>query len=113
MNSRYLRFWDGKHAERIVLPQISFGREGKLRQIFKDLEVAGTHAGVVEFRAIVRNIVVGMLKRPRQPLVLQLSDVLQRSHFNWIELSPVGLELLKFSHWYLQQRFLPPGYVLI
>ncbi|MET3309406.1 hypothetical protein ABIF41_001247 [Bradyrhizobium japonicum] len=64
-----------EHVERIIVAQIRFHRERKLREIGELAKVGRMHAGLVEGLAIMRDVVVGVLQRPAQPLLLQRHDL--------------------------------------
>jgi len=51
---------------------IGLGGEGEAGQVFERAAIAGLHARRIEFPAVVRHVVVGVLQRPAQPLELQL-----------------------------------------
>ena len=65
----------GEHVEGVVVAQIRLHRERKLCEIGELAKVGRMHAGLVEGLAIMRDVVVGVLQRPGQPLRLQRHDL--------------------------------------
>jgi hypothetical protein len=75
-----------KHAERVVLAQVGFGGERKLRKIGEVFEVAGVGAGGIKGFAVVRHVFVCVLQAPAQPVELQLAQLIDAGFFHVLQL---------------------------
>ena len=74
-----------EHVEGIIVAQIRLHRERKFGEIGELLEVGRMHAGRVEGLLVMRDVVVGMLQRPGEPLLLQRHDLVARGALGVIE----------------------------
>ena len=71
-----------KGIKGVVVAQILLGGAGKLAQIAQFVEIVRMNARRVEFTAIHRHIVVGVLQGPLQTLGLQGLQLVARCAFN-------------------------------
>ena len=71
-----------KGIKRIVVAQILLGGAGKLAQIAQLMKIVRMNARRVEFAAIHRHIVIGVLQGPLQTLGLQGLQLVARCAFN-------------------------------
>jgi hypothetical protein len=108
---------DGKHAERVIVPEIRFGCEGKARKVSDRFERLRTDPGAVPFLAVMHNVSIGALQRLPESPGLQRGQCLARHGFGVgikHENSCVGLYLgphciLRLNHLALLVRHTPTG----
>ena len=87
MDARHLLARHGEHAERVVVAQVGLGGERELGEVGQLAAVVGVHAGRVERRAVVRDVVVGVPQRPPQPLELQRRQLVARRGLDRLEVA--------------------------
>jgi hypothetical protein len=56
--------WHGEHAKRIVHPQVFFGREREMPQIFQGPEVIRVNTRQLTFATIAGDVLISMPKGP-------------------------------------------------
>ena len=82
-----------EHVEGIIVAQIGLHRERKFGEIGELLEIGGMHAGCIERLLVMRDVVVGMLERPGEPLRLQRHDLVARGALGLVQLGAVAASL--------------------
>ena len=93
MNARDVLPRDGEHAERVIVPQILFHGEGKLREIGEALQIIRVNALRVERRAIMRHVLVSVAKRPFQARELKRGDFIATGDFDRVEIALRGRQV--------------------
>ena len=73
----------GKHAERIIVPKIRFGGEGKAREVSERFECLRTNSGAVPFLSVMRDVLIGALQRLLESPGLQRAQCLARHGFDF------------------------------
>jgi hypothetical protein len=91
MHPRHLCARHGKHAEGVVVAQVCLGGERELGNVSQRVQVVRVHALVVEFFAVVRHVVVGVLQAPLQALQLQRGNFIAAGGFNGVQIAGLGL----------------------
>ncbi len=97
VNAGHLRPRHGKHAERIVVPQVHLGGDGEPGQVCKGVTVVGVHTGGHEGSPVVGHVEVGVPQRPLQALQLQGLDFISRGQLDRLESPRAGLAVLHSS----------------
>ena len=82
-----------EHVERIIVAQVRLHREREFGEIGELPEIGGMHAGRVECPLVMRDIVVGVLQRPGEPLRLQRHDLVARGALGIIEFGAIATSL--------------------
>ena len=75
----------GKHAKRVAVAQILFGRERELRQVLQRVAIVRMDPGLIELGAVDRRMGVGMAQRGLQAFELQCAQFVLRGFFNWFK----------------------------
>ena len=94
MHAHHLLARHGKHAERIVLPEIVLDHKGKFAEIGKVIQIARRNTGGIELFLIMRDIVIGMLERPFKPLQLQRKNFIAAGNFDGIQTGSVRRQIV-------------------
>ena len=80
----------GEHVEGIVVAQIRLHGERKFREIGELPEIGRMHAGLIEGLPVMRDVVIGVLQRPGEPLGLQRHDLVARGALGVIEFGAIA-----------------------
>ena len=75
----------GEHAVGVVVAQVGFGGERKLRQVFQRLDVIRVHAQRIEALTVQRHVVVGVVQAPAQAIQLVLTEFVDAGGFNRVQ----------------------------
>ena len=78
-----------EHVEGIVVPKVSLHREREFAEIGELPEIGWMHAGRIECLPVMRDVVVGVLERPRETLGLQRHDFVARGALGLIQFGAV------------------------
>ena len=71
----------GKHAERVIVPKIRFGCEGKAREVGDRFECPRINPGAIPFLAVMRNVSISALQRLLESPGLQRDQCITRHGF--------------------------------
>ena len=85
MDAHHLLARHGEHAVGVVVAQVLLGREGKAGEVGQRPEVIRMDAGGVEFRLVMRHVLVDMVQRPRKALGLQGDDLVAAGGFDGVQ----------------------------
>ncbi|MGY4446225.1 hypothetical protein ACVWZR_000885 [Bradyrhizobium sp. i1.3.1] len=91
MHAHQLFARHGEHVEGIIVAQIRLHGEREFCEIGEFAKVGRMHAGLVEGLAVMRDVVVGVLQRPGQPLRLQRHDLVTRRALMRVHLGAIGV----------------------
>ena len=91
-NNLILRY--SAHAERIVISQIVFVGERKLREIVQPFQIIRVHARLVEALLVHCDVVVGMGERPFHSLKLKRHDLVTAGRFDSLQFAGFWAEIL-------------------
>ena len=71
MDPDNIRPWYRKHPERVVPPQVLLDQERELLEVAQLSAVLGPHASLIEGHAVMRHVVIRVVKRPDESLCLE------------------------------------------
>ncbi len=78
-----------EHAKGIIVAEVGLHREREFGEIGKLPEIGRMHAGRIERLPVMRDVVVGVLERPRETPGLQRHDFVARGALGLIQISAV------------------------
>ena len=78
-----------EHVEGVIVAKVGLHREREFGEIGELLEIGRMHAGRIERLPVMRDVVVGVLERPRETLGLQRHDLVARGALGLIQFGAV------------------------
>ena len=91
MDAARSRSADGKHAERVVVPQVGLRGEWKLREVVEALEIVRMDVCGIELGPMMRHVLVGVPQCPCQPFALPGAEFIARCQLVPVEIVGWGV----------------------
>src|ERR1700732_3079049 len=93
MDPNDLVAWHCEHAKRVAGAQILFRREREVSKVLQRLQVLRVNAGKLTFAPVCRYVLVGVAKRPLEPLQLQRAQLILAGALDGLQVGCSGTML--------------------